>query len=98
MNFDCGKGSSMNYLENGTKQAAIIANQFLKKNQHLMSETEAHALRLLIAAADQNPDQQPETWHCDTYCRKVRHAVCEGELSVDSKAEKSCPYLDEMLY
>lgn len=85
-------------MENGTKKAAVIANDFLKRNRHLMSEEEVHALRILIAAAAQNPDQQPETWRCDTYCRKVRHATCEGELCTDANSEKKCPYLDEMLY
>ena len=37
-------------------------------------------------------------WHCDIYCRKVRHVTCEGREHVDNKSEKRCPYLDEMLY
>lgn len=88
----------MDLLKNGTKQAALTANMFLKKNRQLMTDEEAGALRILIAAAAQNPDQQPATWHCDTYCRKVRHASYEGELCADSNAQASCPYLEEMLY
>ncbi len=84
--------------KNSTKQAAVTANIFLKKNRHLMSDEEAHALRILIAAASQDPDQQPQLWHCDTYCRNVRHVSCDGEFGVDSDAQDVCPFLDEMLY
>ena len=37
-------------------------------------------------------------WHCDTYCRKVRHVTCEGQGHIDPNAPDRCPYLDEMLY
>lgn len=83
---------------NSTKQAALTANSFLLKNQGSMTPEEIHALRVLIASADQNPDQKPRTWHCDTYCRKVRHISCEGRLSAEDCAHKQCPFLDEMLY
>ena len=85
-------------MENGTRQAAEIANVYLKKNRHLMNEEEAHALRILIAAAVQNPDQEPRMWHCDTYCRNVRHVSCDGEFCMDPNAPETCPFLDEMLY
>lgn len=88
----------MEFLENGTKKAAVTVNAFWKKYRHLMSDDEAHALKILIAAAAKNPDQQPETWHCDVYCRKVRHVSCEGELCAEECSPASCPYLDEMLY
>ena len=45
----------------------------------------------------ENQDQK-RTWHCDTYCRKVRHVNCEGRDHVDPNAPDPCPYLDEMLY
>ncbi|MCD8106045.1 MAG: hypothetical protein LUF35_13885 [Lachnospiraceae bacterium] len=83
---------------NSTKKAAEAAYLFLQKNQGLMSREERHALQVLIAAADQQPDWAPETWRCDTYCRKIRHVSCEGMLSSDGEAEKRCPYLEEMLY
>lgn len=83
---------------NSTRKAAATANAFLRRSRHLMSQEEAHALRVLIAAAAQNPDQEPALWHCDTYCRKVRHASCEGELCTDEDAPAVCPYLEEMLY
>jgi len=37
-------------------------------------------------------------WHCDIYCRKVRHVTCEGKSGIDPDSPKACPYLDEMLY
>ncbi len=84
--------------DNSTKKAAEIMHSYLLKNQNEMSSKEAHAMRVLIAAAAQNPDSSPKTWYCDTYCRKVRHAACEGRLSAEDCAEERCPYLDEMLY
>lgn len=86
------------FLENGTKKAATIANAFLKRNKDLLSAEEMHAIKLLISAAVKNPDEQPPTWHCDTYCRKVRHVSCEGELCAEECSSEKCPYLDEMLY
>lgn len=88
----------MDDINNSTKKASVIANSFLQRHQNSMNAEEAHALRVLIAAADQNPDRQPETWHCDTYCRKVRHVSCEGRLSAEDCSPNQCPYLDEMLY
>lgn len=37
-------------------------------------------------------------WHCDTYCRKIRHVTCEGRDHVNENAPDLCPYFDEMLY
>lgn len=39
-----------------------------------------------------------QAWHCDTYCRKVRHIDCEGKKYVKEDAPDLCPYFDEMLY
>lgn len=88
----------MELLENGTKKAAMTANAYIKSHREAMTEEEAHALRVLIAAAVKNPDEQPPTWHCDIYCRNVRHVSCEGELCAESCAPELCPYYDEMLY
>ena len=38
------------------------------------------------------------SWHCDTYCRKIRHTSCEGEGRIDENATQLCPYFEEMLY
>ena len=40
----------------------------------------------------------PKEWHCDTYCRKIRHVTCEGKDHVNENAPDLCPYFDEMLY
>jgi len=46
-----------------------------------------------------SPDGKPlMRWHCDTYCRKVRHVTCEGEKGIDDNAPDLCPYFDEMLF
>ena len=42
-------------------------------------------------------DREP-AWHCDTYCRKIRHVYCEGMEHVKEGAPDLCPYFDEMLY
>ncbi len=82
----------------GTHEAASQANTFLRKNIGKLDAADAHAIRVLIAAAVQNPDYVPKLWHCDTYCRKVRHVTCEGEFCAEEGAVNPCPYLDEMLY
>ncbi len=87
-----------NNMNNSTKCALVVANDFLRRNRDKMSDEEAHALRVLIAAAAQAPDQEPATWHCDTYCRKIRHASCEGEFGAENTSPNVCPYLEEMLY
>lgn len=47
----------------------------------------------------QPENQEPkQVWHCDIYCRKVRHVTCEGQEHVDPDAPDLCPYIDEMLY
>ncbi|MCI6995465.1 MAG: hypothetical protein MR936_01425 [Eubacterium sp.] len=42
-------------------------------------------------------EKNPE-WHCDTYCRKIRHVSCEGEKYIKEDAPDLCPYFEEMLY
>lgn len=45
----------------------------------------------------QEQEKIPE-WHCDTYCRKIRHVSCEGEKYIKEDAPNLCPYFEEMLY
>ena len=40
----------------------------------------------------------PPEWHCDIYCRKIRHMDCEGKQHIKTDAIDLCPYFDEMLY
>ena len=47
---------------------------------------------------DLQPKQQITQWHCDTYCRKIRHITCEGKDNVNENAPDLCPYFEEMLY
>lgn len=46
----------------------------------------------------ENRSKQAAKWHCDIYCRKIRHVTCEGREYADSSAAELCPYYDEMLY
>lgn len=51
--------------------------------------------------AEKNSFQEQEKipeWHCDTYCRKIRHVSCEGKDNVKEDAPDLCPYFEEMLY
>lgn len=50
-------------------------------------------------ALNSNKKQEKKTvWHCDIYCRKIRHVTCEGQENVSEDAPDLCPYFDEMLY
>lgn len=49
-------------------------------------------------SVENNTNEQITSWHCDTYCRKVRHVSCEGEKGRNPASPNRCPYLDEMLY
>ena len=42
-------------------------------------------------------EDTPE-WHCDIYCRKVRHVDCEGKEHINPDSPNMCPYFDKMLY
>lgn len=48
-------------------------------------------------AAEEKPTEKL-SWHCDIYCRKIRHIDCEGRKNRDANAPELCPYFDEMLY
>ena len=37
-------------------------------------------------------------WHCDIYCRKIRHTKCEGQEHINPDAPDLCPFFSEMLY
>ncbi len=50
------------------------------------------------AAEDTRKKNMPKKWHCDTYCRNVRHINCKGAKGIDPEAPDLCPYYDEMLY
>ena len=51
-----------------------------------------------VAENKKTTEQMPQKWHCDIYCRKVRHITCEGAEGIDPNAPDLCPYYDEMLY
>ena len=46
----------------------------------------------------QTPTEIVPEWHCDIYCRKIRHVQCEGREYAKEGATELCPYFDEMLY
>lgn len=57
-----------------------------------MKEISEHKL------TEEEKPAKKQTWHCDIYCRKIRHIDCEGRGNRDENAPELCPYFDEMLY
>ena len=66
------------------------------KEEYMMDEKNVKAAG--NETMNESEDSQQPAWHCDIYCRKIRHVSCEGEKYVKSDAEMLCPYYDEMLY
>ena len=58
-----------------------------------MNKTEKQIPDTTVSSTEPAP-----SWHCNTYCRKVRHIYCEGQQYVKEDAPEQCPYFDEMLY
>lgn len=61
-----------------------------------MNSQEYQAGNITIDESDDR--EKARVWHCDIYCRKVRHVSCEGQEHIDCNAPDLCPYFDEMLY
>ncbi len=64
-----------------------------------MEEVKKQDFLLQKSKAQETENQESkQTWHCDIYCRKIRHVTCEGREHANSNAPDLCPYFDEMLY
>ena len=59
------------------------------ENQQIKMESEA---------VKKTENKKISSWHCDIYCRNVRHVTCKGKSGIDPDSPNACPYLDEMLY
>lgn len=91
------------YLKGGTKEACVIAREFLRfasisesKIRPLCSSISpkdfAKAVNILIAHASQSVDTIPERWYCDDSCQLSSLHTCPGNLAIDKDANKLCPY------
>lgn len=84
--------------QGGTKNAAALVNDYIRRNLKNLSEEELRGMRILVAFAAQQEDAVPELWHCDTDCRNTNHSECPGQFSLDLKSKKLCPYYSDMLF
>ena len=79
-----------------SRYSATTGQSLFKKGDVIMADKSNGSTRKKTPVS---PDGKPLTrWHCDTYCRKVRHVTCEGEKGIDDNAPDLCPYFDEMLF
>ena len=92
-----------NYLKGGTKEACIVARDFLRfasvsesKIRPLLSSVSpkefAKAVSILIAYASQSVDTIPEKWYCDDSCQLSSFHTCPGNFAIDKDADRLCPY------
>ena len=102
---------SNHYLRGGTKEACVIAREFLShaKNQvdgegihatnSCVTETEfIEAVKTIMAFTFRQEDTMPERWYCDNDCHRVSWFLCPGECNISKTSDKLCPYfMDEGL-
>lgn len=89
------------YLENGTKQACVKIQDYLKNIKSIESiESKSSidckdfldAINVLLAFSFREKDTIPERWYCECDCRYNGCMICPGEFNTDEKSEKICPY------
>lgn len=94
-----------NYLKGGTKKSCILVRDFLKNAtisrgeissiSAVTAEEFVKAVKILLAAASQNNDVVPDTWHCDSDCKLFSFLPCPGEYASDKNAKNLCPYFTD---
>lgn len=98
-----------NFLEGGTKEACIKARDFIRyssisedgissKLSCISDEEFIRAVKVLIAYSFSQDDIIPETWLCDSDCKRINETLCPGECNLNKDSSKLCPYfIDEGL-
>lgn len=98
-----------NFLEGGTKEACIKAREFIRyssifedgissKLSCVSDEEFLKAVKTLIAFSFNQDDTIPETWSCDSDCKRISQDICPGECNINKDSSKTCPYfIDEGL-
>lgn len=86
------------YLENGTKQACVKIQDFLKHIKSIESSSSVNnrefldAINVLLAFSFREKDTIPERWYCECDCRHSGALLCPGEFNVNKSSHKLCPY------
>lgn len=86
------------YLENGTKQACVKIQDFLKQIKSIESSSSIDnrefldAINVLLAFSFREKDTIPERWYCECDCRHSGALLCPGEFSISKNAKKLCPF------
>lgn len=91
------------YLKGGTKEACVIARNFLSHATSSGNEIYSHytcvtadefidAVKKLIAYTFQQDDAIPKMWKCDNDCRMVSYLLCPGECNINKESDKTCPF------
>ena len=98
-----------NFLEGGIKEACIKARDFIRyssiseegissKLSCVSDEEFLNAVKTLIAFSFGHEDAIPETWICDSDCKRISQDICPGECNINKDSSKQCPYfIDEGL-
>lgn len=87
-----------NYLQGGTREAAIKIKDYLKQIKSIESKSSIEfnefiqCIGTLLAFTFSSKDTIPERWYCDNDCRYNSCMICPGEFNTDEKSEKICPY------
>lgn len=86
------------YLENGTKQACVKIQDYLKniKTSESSSSVDSkeflESISIVLAFCFQHKDTVPNKWHCEFDCRHSGALICPGEFNLDKNSHKLCPY------
>lgn len=86
------------YLENGTKQACVKIQDFLKHIKSIESSSSINnkefleSVNILLAFTFASKDTVPNKWHCECDCRHSGSLLCPGEFNTDKSSHKLCPY------
>ena len=86
------------YIENGTKQACVKIQDYLKniKTSESSSSIEFNefieCVGILLAFTFSSKDTIPERWYCDNDCRYNGCMICPGEFNLEEDSKKICPY------
>ena len=86
------------YLENGTKQACVKIQDYLKNIKSIESSSPIdykeflESISTVLAFCFQHKDTIPNKWHCECDCRHSGSLLCPGEFNINKDSHKLCPY------
>ena len=94
------------YIKGGTKEACVKAREFIVHKINPGNQLHAplscvnadefvEAVKVLMAFAFRQEDTVPETWRCDSDCRKTSYYLCPGECNIKKDSGKVCPFFED---